>query len=54
LQNLPTYHCNFFITEEGASQGAQEETPRPINFEIPGTSSHKVSAPVATIIDFAV
>src|SRR5690348_5734999 len=50
----PPTTATFLSLKNGATQGAQDETPRPINSLTPGTSSHLVSAPVAIIIDFAV
>ena len=43
----------FLSLKNGASQGAQEDTPRPINFCSLGNPSHVVWAPVAIITDLA-
>src|SRR4030043_818696 len=49
-ESPPPTTITFLSLKKGASQGAQEETPLPLNLSSPGTPNHLISAPVAIMI----
>src|SRR3989304_5007884 len=52
-ESPPPTTATFLSLKNGASQGAQDDAPLPIKSLIPGASNHLVSAPTATIAEFA-